>query len=1071
MASRTLNTNRIRVMTKVSKNLKKRSWLLKKVVTLTFLLISSLLVNAQQQIVVKGKVFSEKNNEAIIGATIKVKKSAKGELNGTISDGKGNFSLNVKSLPVTLTVSYIGTKELETDIYEYTEPITIFLSEDLNLLNEVVVVGYGTQKRKEITGAISTIPSTYFKQSTTSFDNSLGGAVAGLNVTQSSGQPGATSTLRIRGGNSITGGNEPLYVIDGYILYNDNSNTRTGAGNFDGGLNPLSSINSNDIESIEVLKDVSATAIYGSRGANGVIIITTKKGNKGSDNINYQATYGFQKVRKKLDLLNGKQWAQLYTELKQNNGQTGFTDAQINSFGEGEDWQSAALQNGNSQNHQLTLSGGDQKTRYVISGNYTDQTGIIKNTDYKKISGRVNLDRTFSKSFTAGINVSASNSTQNGLSNYGTLAAPGRLAGSYDLAIRTSPLVSVYNSDGSFNYSNPYETGDIRLGNTTVNGISDIVNTTAETKLTNIFGNFYANYTIIPSLVAKAVVGTDLYRTKQNFYAPKTSAIGLIPSGLGSVGNKSSDTWQGAFTLNYNKKINDHSIDALVGYTTQKNSIEYATATSSNFSNESLGYTSLQAGSTYGAPTSGGSESVLNSYIARANYSFKERYNLTATLRADGSSRFAENNRWGYFPSLGLAWNINQEPFFKSTVIDNLKLRVSGGTVGNQEIGDYKYLATYSAAANASFGGQLVTDYTRTRLANPNLKWESTSQYNAGIDLGLWKDKLNFVVDVYSKKTSDLLVDIPVAITTGFTSQTQNIGAVTNKGVEFAVNGTFLKTKNANWTFSANIARNVNEVTSLGTITSFQPNFTADNSSSPLSTILPLIVKVGQPLGTFYGYQFDGVVQTGDNLSKVPVPSWYSTVQAGDPKWKDQDNDGKITEADKVVLGNSQPDFTYGFSTSFGFKKFDVSVLFQGSQGNKLYNATRQNLETYSTTYNSSSILADRWTTTNPSTTIPRAYETSKIYLDDRYIEDASFLKLKTLTIGYTLPFRVTNSKNSNIRIFVSAQNLLTLTKYKGYDPEASRYGGDETNGLYQGIDLTAYPSSIGFNFGASVTL
>jgi len=1058
-------------MTKVSKNLKKRSWLQQKLVTLTFLLISSLLVNAQQQIVVKGKVFNEKSNEVIIGATVKVKNAGKGGINGTISDENGNFSLTVKSLPVTLVISFIGTRELETDIYEYTEPIKVFLSEDLNLLNEVVVVGYGTQKRKEITGAISTIPNSYLKQSVTSFDNSLGGAVAGLNVTQSSGQPGATSSLRIRGGNSITGGNEPLYVIDGYILYNDNNNTRTGAGNFDGGLNPLSSINSSDIENIEVLKDVSATAIYGSRGANGVIIITTKKGNKGNDNINYQATYGWQKVRKNLDLLNGSQWAQLYTELKQNAGQTGYTDAQINSFGKGEDWQSAALQTGNSQNHQLTFTGGDLKTRYVISGNYTDQTGIIKNTDYQKISGRVNLDRTFSKSFTAGINVSGSNSTQKGLSNYGTLAAPGRLAGPYDLAIRTTPLVSVYNPDGSFNFTNPYETGDIRLGNTTVNAISDIVNTTAETKLTNLFGNFYASYTIIPSLVAKAVVGADLYSTKQNFYAPKISAIGLIPNGLGSVGNKVSDNWQSAFTLNYSKKIENHSIDALVGYTTQKNTIEYATATSSNFSNESLGYTSLQAGSTYGAPTSGGSESVLNSYIARANYSFKERYNLTATLRADGSSRFAENNRWGYFPSLGLAWNINQEPFFNSTVIDNLKLRVSGGTVGNQEIGDYKYLATYSAAANASFGGQLVTDYTRTRLANPNLKWESTSQYNAGIDLGLWKDKLNFVVDVYSKKTSDLLVDIPVAITTGFTSQTQNIGAVTNKGIEFAVNGTFLKTKNANWTFSANIAHNVNEVTSLGSITSFQPNFTAENSSSPLSTILPLIVKVGEPLGTFYGYQFDGVVQTGDNLTKVPVPSWYSSVQAGDPKWKDQDKDGKITEADKVVLGNSQPDFTYGFSTSFSYKKFDVSVLFQGSQGNKLYNALRQNLETYSTTYNSSAIVAERWTTSNPSTTVPRAYETSKIYLDSRYIEDASFLKLKNITIGYTLPFRITNNKNSNLRIFVSAQNLLTLTKYKGYDPEASRYGGDETNGLYQGIDLAAYPSSIGFNFGASVTL
>ena len=1059
-------------MTKLSNKSKKRSFFIQKITLLTFLLTVPFLLSAQQHnITIKGKVFDEKNNDVIIGATVKVKETEKGTSAGTISDASGIFSLVVKSLPVTLLVNYIGYKEQEISMYEYESPVSVFLGQNNNLLNEVVVVGYGSQKRKELTGAISTVSSTFLTQpTTTSFDNALGGAVAGLNVTQTSGQPGATSTLRIRGGNSITGGNEPLYVIDGYILYNDNSATRTGAGNFTGGLNPLSSINSSDIESIEVLKDVSATAIYGSRGANGVIIITTKKGSKGTDNITYQTTFGSQTIRKKLSLLNGTEWAQLYTELQQNQGQTGFTDAQIKSFGQGTDWQSAALQNGTSQNHQLTFTGGDQKTRYLISGSYLDQTGIIKNTDYNKLSARVNIDRTISKSFTTGINASGTYSTQDGLANYGTLTAPGRLSSPYDLAIRTSPLVSVYNADGSFNYSNPYETGDIRLGNTTVNAISDIVNTTAQTRLTNVLGNFYANYTIVPSLVAKAVLGADLNSTKQNFYAPSTSAVGLLVSGLGSVGFKSQNTWQAAFTLNYNKTFNEHSIDALIGYTTQKTSIEYATATSSNYSNESLTYTSLQSGSTYGAPTSGGSESVLNSYIARANYTFKDRYNATATIRADGSSRFSENHRWGYFPSLGLSWNINQEPFFKSKTINNLKLRLTGGTVGNQEIGDYQYLATYSAASNAEFGGTLVTDYTRTRLANPNLKWESTNQYNAGVDLGLWNDKLSFVLDVYSKKTSDLLVQIPVPVTTGFTSQLQNVGAVSNKGIELSVNGTILQNKKITWIASANIAHNANKVTSLGSINSFQPTFTQDNSSTALGNIQPLIVKVGEPLGTFYGYKFAGVVQKGQE-SSTAVPSWYSSVTAGDPKWVDQNGDNKITEDDKVVLGNAQPKFTYGFSTSFTYKNFDISILFQGSYGNKLYDAERQNLETYSSTYNVSSIALQRWTSTNPSNTVPRAYETASIYADSRYVEDASFLKLKNLTIGYTLPFKITTNKNSKIRIFASAQNLLTITKYKGYDPEASSYGGDETNGLYQGIDLNTYPSAIGFNVGAVISL
>jgi TonB-linked SusC/RagA family outer membrane protein len=1060
-------------MTKVLKKIKKRSLFLQKTTLLTFLMISSFILNAQQEkIVLKGKVFDEKTDEVVIGANIKIKGQAKGEQTVAVTNTNGSFILNVSKLPATLVINYVGYKEQEIDVYEYTDPITISLSQDINSLNEVVVVGYGAQKRKELTGAISTIPDSYLKQSTTSFDNALGGAVAGLNVTQSSGQPGSTSTLRIRGGNSITGGNEPLYVIDGYILYNDNSATRTGAGSFDGGLNPLASINESDIESIEVLKDVSATAIYGSRGANGVIIITTKKGEKGKNNITYQTTFGTQTVRKKLDLLDAKQWAQLYTELKGQEGETGFTDAQINSLGQGADWQGAALQTGHSQNHQLTISGGDEKTRYLVSGNYTDQTGIVKNTDYDKIGARVNIDRKVSKSFNIGLNASGSSSDQNGLTNYGALAIGGRASGPFDLALRTSPLVSVNNPEGSFNYSNPYETSDLRYGTFTVNPISDIVNTQAITKLTNVIGNFFANYTILPSLVAKVVLGADLNSTKQDFYAPSTSAIGLLVNGLGSVGFKESDTWQSAFTLNYNKTFNDHSIDALVGYTTQKSTIEYATATSTNFSNESLTYNDLAAGSVYGSPTSGGSESVLNSYIGRVNYSFKERYNLTATLRADGSSRFAEDHRWGYFPSLGLSWNINQEPFFKSKDISNFKLRVSGGTVGNQEIGDYKYLATYGASSY-SFGNSLVTAYTQNNAANPNLKWETTSQYNIGTDLGLWNDRLSFVLDVYDKNTSNLLVNIPVAATTGFSTQLENVGSVSNKGIEFAVNGSILKSKNVNWTVSANIAHNVNEVTSLGTgVNFFLPTFDASNSSVPLSTILPLIVKVGQPLGSFYGYQFAGVVQKGDDLSKVAVPSWFSqAVQPGDPKYVDQNHDGQITEADKVVLGNSQPDFTYGFSTTFNYKSFDVSVLFQGSQGNKLYNALRQNLETTSSSYNSAAIVADRWTPTNPSTTVPRAVETSQIVLDSRYIEDASFLKLKNLTVGFTFPFKITQNKDSKLRIFLSAQNLLTFTKYKGLDPEASRYGGDETNSLYQGIDLGAYPSSIGFNIGASVTL
>ena len=399
-------------------------------------------------------------------------------------------------------------------------------------------------------------------------------------------------------------------------------------------------------------------------------------------------------------------------------------------------------------------------------------------------------------------------------------------------------------------------------------------------------------------------------------------------------------------------------------------------------------------------------------------------------------------------------------------------MRISTGKVGNQEIGDYKFLALY-APTLYSFGGKLVNSYQPSNVGNDKLKWETTTEKNAGIDLGLLKDKVNLIIDGYIRNTSDLLVSIPVSYTTGLSSQLANVGSVSNKGLEATLNADIINEGKFKWSVTANITKNVNKVTSLGSNTEyFIPVFDQTvNGLATLADIKPLIVKVGEPLGSFYGYQFNGVVQTGDDLSKVPTPSWTNQpVQDGDPKYKDQDGDGKITESDKVVLGSAQPKFTYGFSTNLTYENFDLSILFQGSQGNKLYNALRQNLETTSESYNSAAIVADRWTTSNPSTSVPRAIQTSHIVLDSRYIEDASFLKLRNVTLGYTVPFKVFKLKSLKLRVFASAQNLLTITKYKGFDPEASRYGGNETSGLYQGIDLGAYPSSKSYLFGLNIT-
>ncbi len=997
-----------------------------------------------QQIEIKGKVLEENSKASVIGAAIKLK----GQKIGTVSDVNGDFTLKVKALPVTLLVSTIGYKYQEIDVYE-AEPIIIYLSEDVNRLSEVVVIGYGTQKRKELTGAISSVPKTSLSQIATSFDNLLGGAVAGLNVTQSDGQPGSTFSVRIRGGNSINAGNEPLYVVDGVIIYNDNSSTQIGITRAGGALNPLAAINPSDIESIEVLKDVSATAIYGSRGANGVVIITTKSGKRGKNNIEYQYTIGWQQASKKLDLMNAKQWGELYSEIAspENISETGLTKDKVAQLGEGTDWQSAALRTALTQNHQLSISGGDEKTRYLLSGNFSNQDGILLNTNFKRYSGRFNFDRDLAKNLTIGLNVTANKLEQNGLSSYSGLYVNG-VSNSLDYVLRIPQVVPIYNEDGKFNYNNLFEKGDLRFGDRTVNAISDLVNNVSETKNNSLIGNFYAKYTIIPSLIAKISIGTNLSNTTQNFFAPASSAAGFLAKGYGSIGNKKNESWQAEYTLNYTKQLNaDHYIDVLAGYTTQTTNIEYSTASSSNFANEQLSYHNLQGGSSLIAPSSGGSESILNSVLGRLNYSYLGRYNLTATLRADGSSRFAQNHKWGYFPSVGFSWNINEEPFFKKNkTISDFKLRASFGTVGNQEIGDYKYEATYSVI-KYSFNNQLVTAYSRSNAENPDLKWEKTSQYNIGIDLGLWKNRLSFVADAYYKKTSDLLLDVPVEITTGFNTMLKNVGNVTNKGLEFAVTGSVIDTKDISWNFSANIAKNINKITNLGSL-----DYILNGNS---------IVKKGETLGSFYGVVFDGIVQEGDDLSKVPKPSWKTNVEPGDVKYVDQKNsDGKITQDDdRVVLGSSQPDFSYGFSTTLRYKSFSLFASFQGNQGNKVCNLLRQDLESPSTSYNLLATLVDRWTPENPSTTIPKASITPATWLDSRYIEDASFLRLKNITLSYILPVKINAAISTRFRIFATGQNLLTLTKYTGYDPEVSN-----------GIDSGAYPTAKTFTFGVNIS-
>ncbi len=1011
------------------------------------LLLGGITGTAIAQVRIEGRVIDARSNEPVISATV----SVLNDQTGTLTDMDGNFVLEVKELPVTLQVNFMGYHEQQIDVYDNSEPILVELAEATGLLQEVVVVGYGTQKRKELTGSIATVGKESLKSVTASFDNLLGGAVSGLNVTQSAGQPAASSNLRIRGGNTITGKNEPLYVIDGMLIYNDNATTNAGITRATSDLNPLAAINPADIESIEVLKDVSATAIYGSRGANGVIIVTTRSGKKGKNNIEYQYSIGWQTVSKKLDLMRADDWGRLYLEIATPDqlASSGLTEEVVSAWGAGDDWQDAALRTATTQNHQLSISGGDEYTRYLISGNFSDQDGILINTGFKRYTGRVNLERDLFGNFTVGVNLTAGKAIQEGITDFNSYNSyVGGNSNSFEYAVRIPRAVPIYNADGSYNYANPYEVGDIRVGERTPNAIADLTEVTSQTKTNNLLGNAFMRWRIIPDLTLKLSAATNLVNTTQNYYAPSTSAAGITVGGYGTVGNKRYDSYQYEATLTWDKRLGIQTFNLLGGYTSQVTDIEYAAASAESFANETLGYHSLQTGSLLIAPVSGGSKSTLHSVLARVNYTLLDRYNLTATLRADGSSRFAANNKWGWFPSLGVAWNLEEERFLKGNpVIDELKLRSSIGTVGNQEIDDYSFLSTYGTV-RYYFGGVGNIGYVRNNLENPDLKWESTSQFNVGFDLSLLKRRLSLTFDYYSKKTSDLLLDIPVEETTGFSSQLRNVGNVENRGVEFAVNASLIETKDLSWNLSANIAHNKNEVTNIGSLESIKNTYT--------------IIRVGESLGSFYGWQFDGVVQKGEDLSKMPSPSTKPEVEYGDAKFVDQNGDGAIDQDnDRVVLGSIQPDFTYGFSTTLSYKRWRLFAAFQGSQGNEVYNSLRQRLETASTSYNVSTALLDRWSETNPSNTIPKAHASNNYtnYLDSRFVEDASYLRLKNVTLSYTLPIRIGERQNSLLRLFVSGQNLLTLTGYKGYDPEVA-----------SGIDAGVYPTARTYSIGVNIS-
>lgn len=993
---------------------------------------------------IHGIVKDATTGEPLIGATIQIE----GAKEVAVTGGDGIFEISNASFPCRAKVSYVGYTPYDVLITaDRADDVEVDLKEDSKVLDEIVVVGYGTQRRTQLTGSVTKVGGDQIDKSLSlTLDGALSGAVAGLGVTTASGQPGASSSVRIRGGNSVNASNEPLYVIDGFIYYKDANAANTGLGAIESDLNPLATINPSDIESVEVLKDVSATAIYGSRGSNGVVIVTTRKGKAGKPRVTYRLTAGFDDVVKHLKLMDASQWARFQKDYFNNKG--GYTDEEIAALGKGTDWQDATLRKAFRQSHELSVSGGSEHNIYAFSASYTDQDGIIINSGFKRYNFHLNTEWKVLDNLRFGVNATYGKSTQNGLTTtqevtYNSSPFSADITNSFVYALLTPTVVNIYNPDGSYNYSNPYEYAYFAIGSAKSNAVSDLENSVAQNINSYLLSNVWAQYAV-GDLIIKASLGLNKEHITQNYFSPSYTSLGLANNGLGGIGNRHNEIWQQELTATWSRQLNSANyIDVLVGYTRQESRTNFNSVLTTHFTNETLKHNNLADGSEVYPPISGESKSTLNSAIARVNYTLNNRYNATVTFRADNSSRFARNHRWGYFPSIGLSWNIDKEPFLRDiTQITSLKLRASAGSVGNQEIPDYAYSLSFTAG---QYDGS--SSYSKTSDANNNLTWETTDSYNVGVDISLWDNKVWLTAEAYYKKTRDLLLEVPVGFSQGVTTQMRNVGNVENKGVEFSGGVNIIQTKNLRWNVTANIAYNHNCLTASGTDTDVILGASNQN-----------VLRKGEALGSFYGLVFDGIVQADEDLASLPLINGARPT-VGSVKFVDVDKNGRIDDNDRVVLGSSQPKFIYGFSTLLGWKRFDLSATFAGNYGNKVFNSLGRRLELTGDSYNVLAALTGSWTPQNPSNRYPNpelARSTSLI--DSRYVEDASYLKLRNLTLGYNIPLPATSPVS--LRVFATANNLFTITKYSGYDPEVS-----------SGTDTGAYPAARSFIFGFEVSL
>ena len=973
---------------------------------------------AQQQKIITGTITDE-NGNPLPGVNIQVE----GTTIGSISDINGKYSINIPREEAVLVFSFFGYN-LEKVSVAGKVSVDVQLTPDIKALEEVVVIGYGTVKKSDITGSVVSVKGKDISlQAVSNPVQALAGISSGVQVLQESGQPGTALSVLIRGGNSLLGSNSPLYVIDGFPIVGD-----------------LSSVNSNDIMSLEILKDASATAIYGSRGANGVILVTTKKGQEGKTTIEYNGYYGVQKVANTIDMLNAKEFATLANVRALNDNMAPyFTDSEIASFSEGTDWQDEVFQLAPIQDHSLAISGGNSKTLFNVSGSYFDQDGIILNSWYKRYQFRPSIEHKITKNWKISSNNILSYSNSNNLFSNNTERGAGVLSG----ALIAPPTVSVKDSEGNYNNVRAYSFSPDILENPVAMALERKDQTTVKSALLNLS----TQGTLIKDLVFYASIGLDYQNSRRDFYSPKIFQPSATGSALISV-NEYLDLISENH-LTYTKKVGaNHEFKAMGAFTAQEAVTQFVSSSSTGYLSDKLENYSLQSGSTFGTPTSSYSRYALLSYLGRVNYSFMEKYLITASIRSDGSSRMGADNKWGYFPSAAAAWKISKEGFLKdNSTISNLKLRASWGQTGNTAVSPYQSLSILSSSQTV-FDNSIVIGYAPgTAMPNPNLKWESTTQIDIGLDAGLLDDRINLSLDYYHKLTDDLLASIPVTLSSGYSTQSTNLGSIENEGFELSANSVVIN-RTFQWNLGFIASFNRNEVISLAGGT--------DIFGVSLGNALPAmsLVREGYPVGVFFGYVEDGL--TEDGLIK----------------YADLDQNGIINSLDRSIIGDPNPDFTFGLTSDMSYKGFGLTVLVNGVQGNDILNYNLSNVaDGFSFGINQmQDVLGNYWTkeNPNPNARYPKISKNTRYQGSDRFIEDGSYIQLKNVKLSYTLNGeRFSSSPFFNSQIFLNFQNLLTFTKYSFYTPTMNTRGG----GISKGIDQFGYPDARTIMLGVKIIL